>query len=175
MAETLKSAAITNLDANPPVITTAAEGAAERLFSVDGTITATAGATASTYQLCRIKSSARLKHVYVGVDVTVATWAADLGFYYSTSSRDGTPYADNQTLTAVNTTSGSQLCGAAQNLATAGFSDFIKNVSSANRIVPLWKACGLTSDPGGYFDFVATATSANTAGAVISAEIVFKA
>lgn len=170
--EALKTTVVTNLDANPVVYATVARGAPGRVQSVDGYLTVTTAKDAgSTYQLCRVKSTVKLKHVYVGVDATVTTFANDIGFYYSTSDHDGTPKALQGT--AVNTTSGSQLLGAAVDLKTVGLVDYIKNMTAAKRDLPLWSACGLTVDPGGYMDLVLVATSTSSGAPVVYAEIQF--
>lgn len=171
--EALKSTQITNLDSTPPVANTPNTGGPSFLRTVDGSVTATTGKTAgSTYQICRVPSAAILKHAFVTVDAGVTTFAGDFGFYYSTSATDGTNQASEGT--AVNTTSGSQLLGAAQDLhAITVPLDLIFNMPSAKRDQPLWQACGLTKDPGGYFDFVMTNTSTNSGAPVLYGELQF--
>lgn len=169
--EALKSTQITNLDATPPTPNTPSTGGECFLRAVDGSVTTTDAATSpSTYQLCRIPTTARLKHAWITVDSTVTTLTADVGFYYSDSTVDGTPAANQGT--KVNGNTGSQLLGAAQTgLKTKGFVDYASNMTAANRDKQLWDACGLTKDPGGYFDLVLTTTATNSGSAVVYAEL----
>lgn len=176
MAEALKSTVITNLDAvgssSLPAMASMGSGGVARLHVASGYVTATTGQT-GTYQLVRVRSDVKLKHVFVGVDATVTTFTCDIGFYYSTAAQgvDGTVPANAGT--QVNTTSGSQLLGAAVDLKTAGFNDRVAltPLSAAKREQPLWQACGLTVDPGGYFDLVLTTTATNSGAPVASAEV----
>ncbi len=43
----------------------------------------------------------------------------------------------------------------------------------AKRNQPIWKAAGLSVDPGGYFDVAATAVNTVTVGGVMSIEVKF--
>lgn len=171
--EALKSTQITNLDTVPPIANTPNTGGPCFLRTTDGSVTATTGKTAgSTYQICRVLSSAILKHAYVTLDAGVTTFAGDMGFYYSDSTTDGTASANQGT--KVNSTSGSQLLGAAQDLHALSVPlDLIFNMASANRDLPLWQACGLTKDPGGFFDFTMTTTSTTSGAPVLYGELQF--
>ncbi len=166
----LKSAAITNLDTIPPLTPTTGEGGPGYLREVSGFTTAVAAdAAGSTYQLVRIPTNSKVKHLIFTSEAQGAG-AVQLGVYYSDSTVDGTAAA-NQGLvvptTGVNFFANDINIAAAvnsvdevfQNMATAG----ANNLSLYNQ--PLWQALGLTSDPGGFFDIVATVhTTAITTG-----------
>lgn len=168
---TLKSAAITNLDATPVVQQTTGEGGPGYIREAcGGFVTAVAAdAAGSTYRLTRIPSNAKVKHVFLTSEAQGAG-AVQIGVYYSDSTVDGTQpslqglvvpttgvnfFANDVSIAAL-VNSVDQVF---QNTATAG----ANNPSLANQ--PLWQALGLTSDPGGYFDIVATVhTTAITTG-----------
>lgn len=165
-----KSTAITNLDTIPPLTPTTGEGGPGYVRSVNGFATAAAAdAAGSTYQFVRIPSNAKVKHLFFTSEAQGAG-AVQLGVYYSDSTVDGTAVA-NQGLvvptTGVNFFANDISIAAAvnsvdevmQNMATGG----ANNLSLSNQ--PLWQALGLTSDPGGFFDIVATVhTTAITTG-----------
>lgn len=168
--EALQSSQIINLDMVPPLANTPGVGGPAFLRTADGNVTATTGKTAgSTYQILRLPSSARLKHCYVQLDATVTTFAGDIGFYYSDSTTDGTPAS--LAGAKVNSTSGSQLLGAAVDLhSQATPLDVAVTMGAAKRDEPLWQACGLTAAPHCFFDLVLTLTSTTSGAPVLSAE-----
>lgn len=170
-SEALQSTQIANLDSVPPIANTPGSGGASFLRTADGSLTATTGKTSgSTYQLLRVPSSARVKHAYVQLDAGVTTFAGDIGFYYSDSTSDGTPAANAGT--KVNSTTGSQLLGAAVDLhAQTTPLDVAVTMGAAKRDEPLWQACGLTTDPHCFFDLVVTSTSTTSGAPVLSAEL----
>lgn len=167
---TLKSAPITNLDATPVVPQSTGEGSSGYVRTVNGFVVAVAAdAAGSTYRLVRLPSNAKVKNV-VFTSEAQGAGAVQLGVYYSDSTVDGTAAA-NQGLvvptTGVNFFANDINIAAAvnqvdevfQNMATAG----AYNLSLANQ--PLWQALGLTADPGGFLDVVATVhTTAITTG-----------
>lgn len=165
----LKSLAITNLDAIPAIPNTTGEGSPGYLREVSGfTTPVAADASGSTYRLVRLPSNAKVKSIWLASQAQGAG-AIDIGVYYSDSTIDGTAVA-NQGLvvpTTGKTFFASQISVAAavsaeeafQNQATAG----AFNASLLN--TQLWQALGLTADPGGYLDIVATVdTTAITTG-----------
>lgn len=166
----LKSTPITNLDTIPAVPNTTGEGSPGYVRTVEGFVTVNAAdAAGSTYQLVRVPSNAKVKHVFLTSEAQGAG-AVQLGVYYSDSTIDGTAAA-NQGLvvptTGVNFFANDVSVAAAvlsidevfQNQATAG----ANNLSLVNQ--PLWQALGLTADPGGFLDIVATVhTTAVTTG-----------
>lgn len=169
--EALKSGAITNLDASPMVFNTAGIGGRARTNLIDGSVTATTGKTAgATYQMVRVRSNAIVKHLRMKLDAGVTTFAGDVGCYYSTGANDGTLPANSGA--AVNSTSGSQLFGAAVDLHTQTTStDLCNSLTAAKLDQELWAACGLATDPGGFFDIVITITSTTSGAPVIYCEV----
>jgi hypothetical protein len=159
----VKSTFITNLDASPAVINTAGEGASAPLRYVDGFATAVAASSVgATYQLCRVPSNSKIKEVWLESEAQGAG-AFDVGVYYATDGEGGQPTA----LLVANTISAA-LFAAAISCAGAVNQD-ITNQSGTytldKRTQPLWQAAGLSSDPGGMFDIVATVkTTAVTTG-----------
>ncbi len=168
--EALKSGAVTNLDASPMVVNSSGIGGLSRLHAINGSVTATtAKTTGSTYQLVRVRSNAIVKHLDVKLDAAVTTFTADFGCYYSTGSADGTLAANAGS--AVNSTSGSQLFGAAVALASqVTFIDLAQNLTAAKLDKELWDACGLSTDPGGFFDIVATTTTTTSGAPIVYTE-----
>lgn len=166
----LKSVPITNLDTIPAVPNTTGEGSPGYVRTVEGFVTVNAAdAVGSTYQFVRLPSNAKVKHVFLANEAQGAG-KVQIGVYYSDSTIDGTAsslqglvvpttgvnfFANDVDLTAAIQPTDEVL----QNMATAG----ANNLSLVNQ--PLWQALGLTSDPGGNFDIVATVhTTAVTTG-----------
>jgi hypothetical protein len=166
-SEVVASANITNLNSVPPVASTPSQGGPVALQAVDGNVTATTGKTSgSVYQLLRLPSNALLKEAKLKLDGGVTTFAGDIGFYYSNSTTDGTTVAHQGT--GVNGTTGSQLFGAAVDLhAQTTMLDLMAAIPAADFDLPLWKVCGLTSDPHTPFDLCITNTSTNSGAPVV--------
>lgn len=169
--EALKSPSITNWDATPLVQNTVGEGAPGHIRSVSDTVTVTTGKTApSTYRLARFPTNAKVKHVWVGVDTTVTTLTADIDVAFSDSTVDGTSAANQGTIPQI-TAADNKMFGTAVDLKTAGLNDYIKNFANggmANCNVPMWKALGLTVDPGGFFDIMLKTTATNSGAAIVT-------
>lgn len=159
--ETLKSTPITNLDTTPVVANKAGAGANGRLNHVQGYVTASAAASiASKYLLARIPSNAIVKDVILESEAQAAG-ATDVGLYYSDSTVDGTQKSLQGTVIDAD------FFGSAVSLAAASRASIVNEsgvYTLDKRNQPIWQAAGLTSDPGGYFDVVATLTTAITTG-----------
>jgi hypothetical protein len=179
LAENLKSASITSLDATPPVLSGSGQGGAGYLRSISDTILPVTGATApSTYRMVRIPTTAKVKHIFV--QAAVATdFDADIGLYFSDSLTDGSPISK----------AGAVVTGDLTDFFAAAF-DFdaalvamidvaYLNPSEGYLITdansPIWKAANLllTVDPGGYFDIVLTTTVTNSVPLAIYCECQF--
>jgi hypothetical protein len=164
--ENLKSTPITNLDATPFTQNTAGDGAPGGLQVESGFATVSAAASlTSTYQLVRVPTKARMKHLFFESEAQGAG-AFDLSVYYSDSTIDGTPAALRGLIVP---TTGNQFFASDINCAAAVASVDEINESGnnplPNRNKQLWDALGLASDPGGYFDVVAVVhTTAVTTG-----------
>lgn len=169
----LKATAITNLDASPILEPNPGQGGPGLLRHVDGFVTALAGdATGTTYQLCRVPSTAIVKHISFASQAQGAG-AVELGWYYSTSLKDGTA-ANNQNsngtpkaISAAFVAAEFSIASAVplQNVMDGGALNSTGNTAYNLYQEPLWQQLGLSSDPGGFFDFVATVnTTAITTG-----------
>jgi hypothetical protein len=170
----VKSTFITNLDAVPSVANTAGEGAPARLYSVEGYATVIAsGTAAATYQLLRVPSNCKLKTLSFESGAQTAG-KFSLGLYYATDGEGGKPTALLLANTINATWFASQIdCSSAvaitESINTAG------NMTIDKRTQPLWKAVGLSADPGGSFDIVATVdtTAVTTGTGVIGARATY--
>jgi hypothetical protein len=159
----IKSTGVTNLDGAPPTANTAGEGAAGLLRQINGFVTAVAADSINTtYQLVRIPSNAKVKSVILESEAQGAG-AVDIGLYYATDGEGGKPTS----LLAAAAIS-QAFFGSAVSVAGAVVPTDVTNESGTytldKRNQPIWQAAGLTSDPGGYFDVVATVTTAITTG-----------
>lgn len=168
----LKSTAITNLDASPIVANTAGEGAAGRLHSISGFVTALAAdAAGTTYQLVRVRSNVVVKQVLFESEAQGAG-KVQLSVYYSDSTTDGTQVA-NQGIVVPTSGAGffsddidctsAVAQGDKTSSGTSGTGANGYTLDKRNK--HLWDALGLTTDPGGFFDIVAVVhTTAITTG-----------
>lgn len=169
VADALKSASITNLDADPIVRNTSGVGAGGRLVKQSDSVTPSAAGlvdTSSKYKMVRVPTNIYLQHVNIYADAALDTGAGsaalvvDVGVYYSDGTKDGTPAVLQGTaVSATALVSSYALKGNTSAIAAeAG------TLTAAKRQQPLWQAAGLSSDPGGQFDIVlAVHTAANTA------------
>lgn len=168
-ADALKSTSITNLDASPIVANSSGVGAAIIERRIADVVTPTTGglvATTSTYKMVRVPTNIQLQHVNLYSDSALdtgggsAALAFDIGVYYSDSTTDGTPAANQGTAVADNCIADAY----AYKGSTSALAVEAGKWTAANRQLPLWQAAGLSSDPGGNFDIVITVeTAANTA------------
>jgi len=160
----VKSATITNLDATPVVPLTAGEGGPAPLKYIDGYATAVASSSAdATYQLCRIPSNAKVKKIIFESQAQGAG-AFDLGLYYAT---DGVIGKTTALLAAA--AIDQDFFATVIDCASAVLPTDVTNESTTytldKRTMPIWQAVGLSADPGGNFDIVATVkTTAVTTG-----------
>lgn len=158
----VKSTYVTNLDAG--TANTSGRGAPGPMREVSAWATAvTSSSVASTYQLCRLPSNCKVKSIMFESAAQTAG-AFDLGVYYATDGTGNKPTslvaadAVNQTLfaTAIN-------CATAVTIQEVVNESTVYTIDKRNQ--PLWQAAGLSSDPGGFFDLVATVTTQVTTGA----------
>lgn len=153
--EALKSAAITNADATPLVLTNARIMAGAMREAI-GTKQASASASiGSTYRLCRVPSNARISQVIASCDAFDITGAADIGVYQTAENGGAVVDADFFASALLMTTAlPNTVC--THESGVFGIEDVEK---------PLWEALGLTADPMRDYDIVMTLTAANGAGA----------
>lgn len=161
----VKSTPVTNWDATPRVQNSSGEGAPGTLRNVEGSAVAVASSSAdATYQLTRVPSNAKVK----GMRFESAAQAAgkfDIGVYYAT---DGGPGGHATSLLAAAAIDQDFFASDIDCASAVVVTDII-NESGTNTIdkrnQPLWQAIGLSSDPGGFLDIVATVhTTAVTTG-----------
>lgn len=143
--ENVKSAAITNRDATPAVLTSCQGGRVRRAW---GTVEAlAAGDTGSTYRMCEIPSNARAIRVVLATDDLGTTATLDVGIYQNTANGGAVVDADffasaiNANSAAVAETMVSHESGA-------------YNIDDIEK--PLWEALGLTADSNRTYDVVVT-------------------
>ena len=153
--EALKSTVITNLDANPVTRNTAGEGAHGSMYSVSGFATVSASmAAGSTYRLVRVPSNAKMQSLLFESQAQGAG-KFQLGIYPSDSATDGTNAAAPGTATDVKFFSDDIDCASAVVPTEKIFGTGGSNTPD-KRNKQLWDAAGLSTDPGGFFDIVAT-------------------
>jgi hypothetical protein len=160
----VKSSFITNLDSTPAVANTAGEGGPARLQCVEGSAVAVASSSVgATYQLVRVPSNCKVKSVHFE-SAAQAAGKFDLGVYYATDGEGGQPTS----LLVANAISAELFATDIDCTSAVGITDETNqagNYTIDKRTQPLWQAAGLTSDPGGFFDIVATVhTTAVTTG-----------
>jgi hypothetical protein len=172
--EALKSASITDADASPVVRESAGIGGRGVQMQKGDYITTTSGKTVgSTYRLVRIKSTDVVKGLWLETAAMGGSSAADFGLYYSDTA-DGTSPAN---VAASATPISAAFFASAVSLVSALGKTDILNESGTytvdKRNKPIWEAAGLSSDPGGFFDIVATTTATITTGALMGISVEF--
>ncbi len=161
--EHVKSTPVTNLDATPAVPSTTGEGGKGYLVEVSGYVTVPASASAdSTFRFVRVPTTAKIKAVVASSEAQAAG-TVDIGVYYPTIGRTGV--AD----LAANAIDQDFFAAVYSYAAASAPTDVTYQAGAGNLRseinTPLWQALGLTSDPGGFFDIVATVkTTAITTG-----------
>ena len=161
----VKDAIVTNLDATPRIVPVTGKGGAGFMRTVEGSAVAVASSSVdATYQLVRIPFSAKVKRVTFE-SAAQGAGKFDLGVYYAT---DGSNPAGATALLAAAAID-QDFFATAIDCASAVVRTDVTNESGTNtidkRIKPLWEAIGLTANPGGNADIVATVvTTAVTTG-----------
>lgn len=157
--EALKSPSITNRDAAIQVPNTAGSGAPGDLQINDDSLVTTSGVTVgSTYRICQVPSAAKVKMV-LGSGKAMTVGAFDVGVYYAVGHKAS---AAGAVISAAFFASAWSLAADVQpTIITEESGTFTEDLYNK----PLWQALGLASDPGGWFDIVATSTNTITTGA----------
>lgn len=160
----VKSTFLINLDASPAIVPTAGEGAPAPLKHIEGSAVAVAASSAdATYQLIRLASNCKLKSLNFE-SAAQGAGKFDIGAYYATDGLGGKPAA----LLAANAISQAFFAAAidcATAVARTDITNSAGNYTIDKRTQPLWQALGLSADPGGNIDIVATVkTTAVTTG-----------
>lgn len=155
------SAAITNRDASPKVISNAriTKG---MVFETIGTAESSAADDVnSKYILCSIPSNARVSRVMLTCDDLGSTGTADIGLYQTTANGGAVADAD--------------FFASAQALTTALLqSDVMLEsgvIDEAEMEQPVWQLLGLSADPKIDYDVVLTATQAIELAGTITLQV----
>lgn len=176
---------------------TTGQNAAGTIQQIEGYVTPTSGATASSYyQFVRVPRNAIIKSVEVmQLGGTITTWTVDVTIGVSDSTIDGTQpslqvvpsgltaptnaFVANPALTTTGLTGTAALFshgGTPLTTANAGAWTDVTFLNAANEynfpdsMEPLWQAAGYSQDPGGFFDIVmvSSATSSFTGTMVVA-------
>jgi len=172
----VKSNTVINLDATPIVPNAAGEGAPGETKVNDGVFSGpnappAAASIGSTFQFARVPSNCKIKKLWFD-SAAQAAGTMNLGLYYAT---DGSVNSQSPPLVVTSSpqatppsTAQSSLFAAAIALTAASVGADVTNAGGTytadKRQMPLWKAAGLNSDPGGFFDIVGTLAAAITTG-----------
>lgn len=171
--EHVKSTPVTNLDAVPVVPNTAAEGAPGYLRSVEGFLTVPAlSSQDSTFRFVRVPTNAVIKNVRATSAAQVAG-TVDIGVYYPTIGKTG--LADLAANAIDQDFFASAFSWAAASVNTDVTFEAEAGYLRSEWNLPLWEALGLASDPGGFFDIVATvtATAVTTGTGIAGIQVVY--
>lgn len=158
----LKSAAITNRDATPPVLSNAnlVKGSLlEFVGKVEGLTTDDA---ASKHTFGSIPSNARVSQILLSCDAG-SSGAMDVGIYQTTANGGAVVDVDFFA-------SAQSLAAALSNVDVtheADAADAGSGYGQSDTEKPLWQALGLTSDPGISYDICGTITTALGANATL--------
>lgn len=175
--EQIKSQSIQNADqfdslGNTPIASSRGVGSPSDLSEQSDfcpTTTAGLASTSSTYNMVRVPWNAKIKEIYLRADAALDTSTGltlDVGAYYTDSLVEG---LINPAL------AGTSVGGAVNQFYAAGtgFQSSAKGpvevstaLTQAKRNQELWKALGLSSNPGGFCDIVVAVHAAATSGGV---------
>lgn len=163
MAEALKSAAITNRDATPAVLSRS-DLAAGQVREAYGSVTTTSSATSlSTYRMCSVPSYARVSEILLSCAAMGGASAADLGVWQTTANGglvvDADFFAPGATLTLVSALNNSQL----------SFSQAVNTITKQGQ--PLWQALGESADTNRDYDIVFYTTATITTGGLLGIKV----
>jgi hypothetical protein len=153
---TQKSLQVANFDANPVVATTSGEGAPFRKVEVDGYVTpAAADAAGTKYLLNRVRSTAHVKSVVLASEAQGAG-AVNVGVYYADDVRYLAPGNSANAGVAITADFFASAVSIAAKVQPTDVTFESGTYTFDKWAQPLWQALGLASDPGGFFDIVAT-------------------
>jgi hypothetical protein len=161
MAEALKSAAITNRDATPAVLSRSDLAAGQLREAYGAVTTTTAGTATSTYTMCSVPSYARVSEILLSTAAMAGSTAADLGVYQTTAN--GGAFVDKD------------FFAAALTLVSALTNSQISMTQTVNTITkqgqPLWQALGESADTNRDYDIVFTVTTAVNTGGLLGIKV----
>ncbi|TXH47001.1 MAG: hypothetical protein E6Q97_28355 [Desulfurellales bacterium] len=163
--ETVKDATIAALDATPRVVPTTGKGAPGMLKVVNGHATTVASSSdGSTYQLCRVPFSAKVKQV-VWESGAQAAGTINVGVYYATDGSNALSKAALLVADTIDEDFFASLLAVTSAIARTDITNEGGFYPPSERDLPLWQAVGLSADPGGNADIVATVDTALTTAA----------
>ncbi len=169
--EAIKSTNITGLDATPATKLRGGYGAGDGLKCVTASLTVTTTKdTGSTYQLVRVKTTASIKSIVLDSAALSASTAMDFGVYYS-SANDGTPAALRGTVYDADFFADAVALTSA--VRATDITNEAGHYTIDKHVQPLWQAVGMSADPGGYLDIVATATATTAATGVMGITVTY--
>jgi hypothetical protein len=176
--ETVKSSAITNLDAAPPIRATAGgPGGWYAPICADARVAfQTAMDNTSVYRLLRIPSEARVKKVEVWQDAANTTLAFDLGVYYSDQTLDMVGIGSGKTGVVMPDNDLFAAAYDAHAIVTPTEVTFQSaEFTGADSDKPIWSVAdsALTNDPGGFFDITATFTSTSSGAGTLNCRVTY--
>lgn len=151
-AEHLKSEWITNATATPLALTNPAISRGDLKEAVGVITPAAAAEVASTYRFCRVPSNARVSQVLISAADFTTAGVIDVGVY-KTSENGGAAVDSDFFATLLDMAASS---GAGTHLDITNEST---TYTLTKQCQPIWQALGLSADPGGEFDIVATVTT----------------
>jgi hypothetical protein len=176
----LKSTAVTNWDATPPVRPTAGQGGGQSiLYDITDKVgpTTDGDTTGGVLRLCRIPSNAIIKQVLLTQVAATTTATFDVGIDYSDDPND---IAANQHFVAGTALNDDIFAAGYDSHASpaAGWVDVTflnSDYTPAETIQPIWKAAGtgLTSDPQCMMDIVLTNRSTISGAATVMVRVLF--
>lgn len=153
MVDHVKSTAITNADATPYVVNSTGSGAPGALEHVDQSLVILAGSVAdSTYRFVRVATTVKVKRVKFQSQAQGAG-AFDIGVYYPTT---GPTAKADLAANAVDQDFFASAVSAASAVQPTDVTNESGTYTADKQTQPLWAAVGLSADPGGEFDIVAT-------------------
>jgi len=162
----VKAAGITNMDATPVVqLTSGHEGASGNEKVVRGYATAVASSSAdATYQLVRVPANAKITEVWFDSEAQTAG-KFDIGVYKATDGSIAGAATSLLAAAAVDQDFFASVIDCASAVALTNITNESGTNTWAKRIQPLWEALGVSADPIGNYDIVATVkTTAVTTG-----------
>lgn len=151
----LKSAAITNLDATPPVKNPFYSQEAPLREAIGEFVIANGDSVGSTYRVVRVHSSWRVSSVLADSPDIGTTTAADVGLY-DTAANGGAVVDADFFGSAVSLSGGA--------IANSDVTHESAVVTVANYGKRIWEQLALTADPNKWYDVALTLTGAADAG-----------
>jgi hypothetical protein len=171
--EAIKSTAVTNLDAAPPVRATSGKGGFYEPVMIEAIAHITTGMdNTSTYRLVRVPSNAIVKKVEAWLDAAGTTITGDFGIWYSSNPND--EVGKSVGLTGVIHQAHWAAAKAMAAIVTPTEITF-GTLLGADANKELWNTTGsgLTSDPGGFIDVVFALTSTSGSAADINVRVTY--